>query len=285
MSLQANLLAKAVKENRLSHLLLFHGGSALERRDSGIRLAQVLNCKSVGMTIPCQECPACRKILSGNHPDVTILEPLKTSISIEQVLTWQDKVYRKHYEGNYKIFIIDQADRLTVPAANALLKVIEEPPERTLIILSVQNIESILSTIRSRAQITYFSPPDYADWVKRAETANPEEAKAAFTMSGGSADLAESILKIGVNTVNDWIGKFLTAVRDRDFLQLFPLFPIEKDQAQLYLQTMAVQMQEELKNGQPRASALLEIGKTIENIERQANPRLALEVLALQLFK
>lgn len=285
MSLQANLLAKAVKENRLSHLLLFHGGSALERRDSGIRLAQVLNCQSVGMTKPCQECPACRKILSGNHPDVTILEPLKTSISIEQVLTWQDKVYRKHYEGNYKIFIIDQADRLTVPAANALLKVIEEPPERTLIILSVQNIESILPTIRSRAQITYFSPPDYADWVKRVETANPEEAKAAFAMSGGSADLAESILKIGVNTVNDWIGKFLTAVRDRDFLQLFPLFPIEKDQAQLYLQTMAVQMQEELKNGQPRASALLEIGKTIENIERQANPRLALEVLALQLFK
>lgn len=278
------LIERAALKNRLAHLLIFHGGSALGRKNAGLRLAQVLNCLSAEETRPCLKCPACRKIISGNHPDVAILEPLKTSIGIEQVLVWQEKVYRKHYEGHYKIFLIDQADRLTVPAANALLKVIEEPPERTVIILSAQNIESVLPTIRSRAQMVYFPPPDYSGWVKMLEEVEPEEARAAFAMSGGSADMAGGILQQGVSSVNAWIERYRTAVRNKDFLQLFPLFPVEKDQALLYLQALAVRTESEL-SGPVQASALLEIGKAVENIERQANPRLALEILALQLIK
>ncbi|MHB1652499.1 MAG: DNA polymerase III subunit [Desulfitobacteriaceae bacterium] len=285
MNPQSVLLEKAAQEDRLAHLLQFHGGSALERKDAGLRLAQILNCQSSVSSRPCQECTACRKILSGNHPDVVTLEPLKTSIGIEQVLVWQEKVYRKHYEGKYKVFLIDQADRLTIPAANALLKVIEEPPIRTVIILSVQNLEGILPTIRSRAQNIYFPPPGFTAWVKRRVEADLVEAEEAFALSGGTPDLAGEILTKGVNTVRDWIDKFRTAVRERDFLQLFPLFPVERELALLYLQAMTVQMQEELKLGQPRAGALRQLGKAMEKIERQASPRLVLEVLALQLFQ
>jgi len=102
------LLEKAARENRLAHLLLFHGGSALHQREVALRLAQILNCSHPIPERPCQDCFACHKILNGNHPDVSWLKPIKTTIGIEQVLTWQAKVFLKHYEGIYKVSVIEQ---------------------------------------------------------------------------------------------------------------------------------------------------------------------------------
>jgi DNA polymerase-3 subunit delta' len=81
---------------------------------------------------PCGQCAACKKIRSGVHPDLHIIRPLKTSIGIEQVLTLQEKIYRKIYEGKYKVCVLEEADKLSLPAANALLKIAEEPPDYTV---------------------------------------------------------------------------------------------------------------------------------------------------------
>jgi len=191
-------------------------------------LAQILNCSQPTEEGPCQECYACHKIITGNHPDVLWLKPLKTTIGIEQVLAWQQKVYLKHYEGNYKISVIEQADSVTLPAANALLKFIEEPPERTVIILCAQNAEGILPTIQSRAQLVYFHDLSEGTWLTGLGEVDQQEAAWAFLLSGKNQNLATTILEHGVTILQEWIEKFRTAIEERDFLKLSSLFPIDK---------------------------------------------------------
>jgi len=285
MNLQLALLEKAASENRLAHLLLFHGASAQHQRQIALRFAQILNCSQPTPEGPCKECYACYKIISGNHPDVLWMKPLKTTIGIEQVLAWQQKIYLKHYEGNYKVFVIEQAETMTLPAANALLKVIEEPPERTVIILCAQNAEGILPTIQSRAQLVYFPNLPEETWLTGLGAVDQQEAALAFSLSGRNQDLATAIVEHGVSLLQEWMNKFQTAVEERDFLKLFPLFPIDKNQAVIYLQVMAVQTQENIQKGIIRPLELLAIGKAMDVLRQQVNPRLVIEVLALELFQ
>lgn len=282
MNIVLELLVKAALEERLAHLLLFHSGAAIERRQAGLYLAQVLNCQSQRENVPCLECPACRKIQSGNHPDIEILQPQKASFGIEEILHWQERVYRKHYEGKYKVFILEQADKLTLPAENALLKVIEEPPEKTIIILSAQNAETLLPTIQSRAQAVFFPVTKEGNWLDSLDPSiNRQEASEAFRLSGNDLDGAQAILELGLAKVRQWVNQFQEAVQERDFLKVFNLFPIEKNEALIYLQVIAYQENADLRS----PGAMLAINKTLDQIRKQANPRLAIEVLALELFR
>ncbi|SPF31756.1 DNA-directed DNA polymerase [Candidatus Desulfosporosinus infrequens] len=285
MNLQLAFLEKAARENRLAHLLLFHGGSTLQQREAALRIAQILNCTQPTSTGACQCCLACRKILSGNHPDVLWLKPLKATLGIDQVLAWQPKVYLKHYEGNYKVSVIEHAEAMTLPAANALLKVIEEPPERTIIILNTVNAEGVLPTIQSRAQLVYFPDLSEEAWLRGLGEVDQQEALRAFRLSGKNQYLATDILEYGVLILQDWVEKFRAAVEERDFLRLFSLFPLDKNQASLYLQVMAVETQAGIQKGTRRPFELLAIGKATDVLRQQVNPRLVIEVLALELFQ
>ncbi|AHF05689.1 DNA polymerase III subunit delta' [Desulfitobacterium metallireducens] len=282
MNIALELLVKAALEERLAHLLLFHSGAVVERRQAGMYLAQALNCQRPREDGPCLECSACCKIHSGNHPDVQILQPQKASFGIEEILHWQEQVYRKHYEGKYKVYILEQADRLTLPAENALLKVIEEPPERTIIILSAQNAETLLPTIQSRAQAVYFPVIEKEVWIDSLDPSiNRQEANEAFRLCGNDPDSAQVILELGVAKVKQWVNQFQESVQERDFLKVFNLFPIEKNEALIYLQVLAYQEYGDLRS----PGSMLAINKTLDQIRKQANPRLAIEVLALELFR
>jgi DNA polymerase-3 subunit delta' len=285
MNIQLVLLEKAARENRLAHLLLFHGESVLHQREVSLRLAQVLNCNQLTPEGPCQECNACHKISSGNHPDVLWLKPQKMTIGIEQVLAWQQKVYYKHHEGKYKISIIEQADSMTLPAANALLKVIEEPPKQTVIILCAQNAEGVLPTIRSRAQLVYFPDLTEEAWLSGLGEVDQQEAAQAFRLSGENQHLATALLEHGVSLTREWVNRFRTAVEEKDFLKLYSLFPIDKKQALLYLQVMAFEAKEGIYKGTICPVALLAIGKAINLLRQNVNPRLVFEELALKLFQ
>ena len=285
MNLALDLIEQAAREERLAHFLLFHGGSAQDRQERAIRLALILNCRQPSLRGPCQECPSCRKILSGNHPDVFVLKSDKATLGIEEVLAWQEWLYRKHYEGKYKVFLISQGDGLTAPAANALLKVVEEPPERTLIIISAGNAEGVLPTLRSRSQLVYFPDSSEDAWLAQFSANNRPEAAEAYKLSGGVPPLAAEILEQGVARVKEWMGQFWRAVEARDFLELFPLFPLERNEALLFLQVLFVQVKEEIKGGHGKAPFLLAIGEALDALRQQANSRLVIEVLALRLFR
>jgi len=272
MSINYTLLKKAVREEKIAHLLLFHGSGVEERHKAVLELTLMLNCKENKQT-PCQICPACRKILSGNFPDIHIVQPSKTSIGIEQVLALQGKIYRKTYEGKYRVCLIQEADKLTLAAANALLKIAEEPPANTIIILSSANAQGIISTLQSRAQAVYFPPPEENEWAGDM---------AIFRLSGGDPDVSRRVLDYGVGKVQEWLNTYLETIRTKDILKLFTLFPLEREESILLLQLLAVEGKKMVVKGEVSPCFLQEIGHAQEMIRRQVNHRLALEVLAIK---
>ncbi len=287
MNKALELTVKAASQGKLAHFLLFHGGSRSERCSFAWYLAKILNCLDEAGRRPCGQCSSCHKISSGNHPDVLKIESTKSTLGIEQILAWQQKVYRPPYEGRCKVFLLEKGDTLTLPAGNALLKVVEEPPPNTLIILSADNGEGILPTLQSRAQSIYFPALSAQEWIDQSHVfaeKTQEEVRAAFALSGHEANLAEEVLSLGVAKIEGWTRAFWEAVNSRDFLKLSALFPLEKGEAPLYLQVMAVQIREEVKSGKADPKAFLAVGEAMGALKDQANPRLVLEVLALSLF-
>ena len=274
MSTSFELLKKAVQENKLAHLLLLYGSGAKERFNTVLELAAMLNC--IEDLKPCGECPACKKINSGSHPDIHCLQPFKTSIGIEQILALQEKIYRKIYEGKYRICLIDEADKLTPAAANALLKITEEPPAQTIIILSCGNIEAIIPTLQSRAQAIYLPSPKLTEW-------EDEDEAEAFLLSGGDPDLARKIQEYGVEKMKDLLQNYLDIIQTGDFLKVFALFPaLEKQDYLTFIQALAVTVKDMICKGMLSPIFLSEIGETSELLKKQVNNRLALEVLALK---
>jgi DNA polymerase-3 subunit delta' len=119
-------------------------------------MAAALNCEEGG----CGRCMSCGKVSHEIHPDVFLIEPEGNFITIGQVRQLQQFISLKNYEGNVRVFIIDEADRFTVEAANALLKGLEEPPPGVVFILVTANIEAMLPTVVSRCrQIQFRSIP------------------------------------------------------------------------------------------------------------------------------
>jgi DNA polymerase-3 subunit delta' len=274
MSINFRVLKEAALKGTIAHLFIFHGSGTKERRRAVLELAGVLNCK--GEHRPCWECSVCKKILSGNHPDIEIVRPEKTSIGIEQIFALQKRIYRKVYEARYRICLLEEADKLTLPAANALLKIAEEPPENTIIIFSCGNAEGIIDTLQSRAQPVYFSPPAEEEWAGEREV---------FRLSGGDPDLARAIQEYGLAYVRGWLEKYFDIIESGDFLKVFGLFPLEKKECQIFLQVLAVTIKQMVLKGQASPQILTEIRHTIEVIRRQVNHRLALEVLVLKHLK
>jgi len=99
---------------------------------------------------PCGKCKSCIQFKGGNNTDFNVIEPEKDSIKINQIRELIKKTYEKPLESNKKVYIINDADKMTIPAQNALLKVLEEPPKYVMIILVGENEHLFLNTIKSR---------------------------------------------------------------------------------------------------------------------------------------
>jgi len=274
MNSKFELIKKAAVQDRLAHFLLFHGSGREERAKAALELAQLLNCREDER--PCGSCSSCKKVKSGNHPDIHIVKPRSTAVSLEQVLELREKIFRRPYEGRYKVCLLEEADRLTLPAANALLRITEAPPENTVIILSTVNAGSIIVTLQSRAQDVYFPWPAEEEWPYEQEI---------YELSGGDPDLARKINEWGSENIEERLAVYQKAVESGDFLKVFSLFPLEKEETLVFLQVLAVLVRRKVSKGECPPLLLKEVGKTAEAVRRQANHRLAVEVLALKHIK
>lgn len=152
-----SLLRHAVARNRLPHAYLFLGPEGVGKKLTALTLAQVINCAEQGRDY-CGHCVSCHKVGKGIHPDVVLIEPQDTGkIKIEEVRHLQETIAYKPFEGRYKIWVIDQADKMTLQAANCLLKTLEEPPDNSLIILVASQASALLPTVVSRCQQVKFA--------------------------------------------------------------------------------------------------------------------------------
>jgi DNA polymerase-3 subunit delta' len=124
-----------------------------------MNLAQAVNCESENR--PCQECASCRRIAASKHPDFRVIDLLPEkakSISIDQIRNMQTETHLPPYEGKHKVFVIDGAHLLSHEAANSILKILEEPPPSILIILLTTSESALLPTIASRCQRVELRP-------------------------------------------------------------------------------------------------------------------------------
>lgn len=149
---------RSVKAGRIVHAYLFQGGRGCGKRTLARRMAQVLLCQAPQQQRPCGECPACKRFLAGTHPDVRTLAPTGRSIGVDEVRELIEYLSRCAYEGGWHVAIIEQADKMTASAQNALLKTLESPPENTVFFLLSQAPGAILPTIRSRARVVRVQP-------------------------------------------------------------------------------------------------------------------------------
>lgn len=153
----AKILTNSFKKDRLAHAYLFEGNKGAGKKQAAFTLAKSYFCGSPDGVEPCGRCSDCRRIASGNHPDVHFIAPDGLSIKKEQVTSLIREFSYRGLESKRKVYIVDDADKMTTQAANSLLKFLEEPGEMTIAVLLTEQAHRMLSTIMSRCQVVSFS--------------------------------------------------------------------------------------------------------------------------------
>lgn len=193
-------LQKALADRALPNAYLFTGISGIGKARIALIVAKALFCTSSNK--PCGACLACQKIDHATHPDVHLLAPEKSddekksagNITIDEVRALSAKLQLYPLEGEHKLAILDDAHRLTESAANALLKILEEPPLATHFILITPFPHLILPTIRSRCRAVPFPPLPYKiliDWLEREHGYATADAQHIAQLSQGSLGRAD----------------------------------------------------------------------------------------------
>jgi DNA polymerase-3 subunit delta' len=186
------LLQRSLERGRLGHAYLFCGNDLGELEMMARTLAKTLNCLNPRRSSPtgpavdsCDECAVCRRIDDLSHPDVRVVRPESKSrvITIDQMRDLIQSINLKPAEAQFKIGIIEAADRMNVQAANAFLKTLEEPPGRSILVLLTTAPQRILETILSRCLRLTFSgsgqrfAPENLQWVEAFSEAAAGETR------------------------------------------------------------------------------------------------------------
>lgn len=151
-------LRQAVASGQVHHAYLFYGQPGVGKKTTARALAAALNCLSPQDGDACGSCSSCLSIAGGHHPDYYEVDPQGKNLKIDQIRQLQEALSYKHWQGKYKVAVINEADLMTEEAANSLLKILEEPGERTCFILLTCRPQSLLPTILSRCQKCSFRP-------------------------------------------------------------------------------------------------------------------------------
>ncbi len=207
----------------IPHALLFTGMAGTGKRTVARTFAMALNCRSIDPPRanaghaadrcetdgkPCGACSNCRRIDAGHHPDVLSLVPQNGILRIEQVRRLIAVLAMKPFNEGYRVAIIDDAQTLNSEASNALLKVLEEPPDGTILILTAPQRSDLLSTIVSRCRHIRFSPlpsEALARWLIAQRGIDAEVARTVAELSGGSITEAAKLIETRWQSTRDWL--------------------------------------------------------------------------------
>lgn len=150
------MLMNSYYKDRLVHSYLFEGEKGTKKKEIALFFAKLLYCEDDNK--PCGKCNNCLRIDHHNHPNVLLIEPEQNTIKKEQVIYLQQEYAKTTLELGPKVYIIKDIDKMSINAANSILKFIEEPLPDTYTILITDNLQQIISTIISRCQVINFQP-------------------------------------------------------------------------------------------------------------------------------
>lgn len=210
-------LRKAWSANRLSHALLVQGAEGLGKQTFAAWLACAVLCdKSTGSALKCcGECASCALFAAGSHPDLlwVVPEEDKQQISIDQVRAATERLTKTSYRQGYKVAIVDPAHLMTPNAANSVLKTLEEPGARSLLVLVTSQPSMLLPTVRSRCQkVTIPRPPreQAITWLR--ETSGRAVDAALLEFAGGAPLRALACADGRFDALNEHMQKSLGAL-------------------------------------------------------------------------
>lgn len=219
------LLTYAIVENKLSHAYLFHGAAGTGKMEMAKQFAKAIFCASPLHGKACQQCSECRKTDNGNQINLHFIEPDGQSIKIDQIRQLQRDLSYRNETKQRDVYIIQSAEKMTIQAANSLLKFLEEPSSEIVAILITNNIQAILPTIRSRTMAVPFIPMQKSDMLNILvkEGVSPTLARTAIHASSGIegarqllekngfAEIRTLVIQLGKESVTKYIQAMVTA--------------------------------------------------------------------------
>ena len=304
-------LQQTVASDRIAGAYLFVGPTGIGKETVARYFAQLIFCQQdTQPPTVCGTCLACRKVDSGNHPDLQFIRPEGSLLKIGQIRELQKQIIYEPLEARRKVYILTDVDRMNDAAENALLKTLEEPPASSVLILLTSNIRVLLPTTRSRCQILQLHPmptQELAEILVERFSVAPEQATTLAIAADGVIGKALTQLEKG-DVLTEEVPEILK-ITDR--LAAFRLAEHFKDNPEslgelvtwyrdlLFLQQGAptelithIHSVEELRHIVPRYSHLrlqqaiqtvFDTKSLIENTN--TNATLALEVMCLKLLK
>lgn len=184
-------LQRAATGGAMTHAWLMTGPPGSGRTNAARAFAAALECeKPDPASKGCGECQACRTVLAGTHPDVSMVTTENVTYSIEDVRHLINTAHDRPATGRWRIIIVEDADRMTERTTNVLLKAIEEPPPHTVWILCAPSPADVLITVRSRCRNVTLRIPDNADVAEllvRRDGLTPEQAEFAARYRRGTS--------------------------------------------------------------------------------------------------
>ena len=212
------ILTTFIKKGTIPHALLFTGIEGVGKLAAAMTFAMACNCitqmqnekKAQNKSVPCDQCRSCKKINSGNHPDIIHIKPSGHFIKIAQIRSLCQTLAMKPYEARLRVVIISDAQAMNPEAGNALLKVLEEPPDHTILILITMQRSDLLPTIVSRCRHIRFSPISQKileALLVQEKGVDPDEAIIIAAMANGSFTKAVSMSQTNWINKRNWLIK------------------------------------------------------------------------------
>ncbi len=191
-------LSTAAGGHGMSQAWLFTGPPGSGRSNAAVAFAAALQCERAPEQAGCGSCHACRTVLAGSHADVSVIRTQKLSIGVDEVRDLVRRAALAPVGRRWQVLVVEDADRLTEQACNALLKAIEEPSERTVWMLCTPTVEDVLPTIRSRCRLVTLTTPtaeDVAAFLVRTDRVEPLVAEHAARASQGHIGRARALAR------------------------------------------------------------------------------------------
>lgn len=312
------IVGDLARHGKLPGCLLFTGTAGVGKRSAATALAALCNCSApsfpeTGTPAACHQCPACKRIASGNHPDVLQIGPSGQFIRVEQVRSLLETLARRPYEARLRVVIVAEAQALHVAAGNSLLKMLEEPPERTLLILTATQVSDLMPTIVSRCLQVAFNPlaeEVVAELLQEHAGLSAEAASLLAPLASGSYTRARSLAGSGWLQRRQWLIGELQVLSCRSLaarLALAERLAAGREQLAVALRVMQLWLRDLLiwpvnparvvnRDMLPRIAEiaphaapanlqrqLAAIRRAESHLDANANPRVTLDALILQL--